>query len=221
VEECLQTVLRPSRTIRGIAIAAARNMSQQPSRLVTFSYVGLYRYALTFCTHRRKHVFTVSSVVERSLMQISRAAADHQFSVFAYCFMPDHLHLVVEAGSDCSSLTAFSHALKQRTGAEYQRGCDETLWQKGHYEHVIRNDEATIEIAKYVFANPVRAGLVREPADYPFSGSLVLERRQLEELWQCGTHARHDRSGHRRGVEAVIREHLGVGAACGNVRKAD
>jgi hypothetical protein len=51
----------------------------------------------------------------------------------------------------------------------------------------VRDDEATLDIARYVLANPVRAGLVVEPRDYPFSGSLVFSRQQLDELWHEGT----------------------------------
>jgi len=58
------------------------------------------------------------------------------------------------------------------------------LWQKGYYEHIVRENEAVLAIAKYIFENPVRAGLVSEPHDYPFSGSFELTRAQVDELWQ-------------------------------------
>ena len=100
--------------------------------------------------------------------------------------MPDHLHLLVEGTSDAANLVAFAHGLKQRTAYRYRRGHDEALWQKGYYEHVIRDDEATLDVARYILANPVRAGLVLEPHDHPFSGSLTFDRQQLDELWQSG-----------------------------------
>jgi hypothetical protein len=49
----------------------------------------------------------------------------------------------------------------------------------------LRDDEATLTVVRYVLANPVRKGLVREPRDYPFSGSAVWTWEQLEELWQA------------------------------------
>jgi len=86
-----------------------------------------------------------------------------------------------------SDLLLFVHTLKQRTAYEYRRSYSDVLWQKGYYEHVVRDDETTLEIARYVLANPVRGGLVMEPRDYPFSGSLVFSREQLDELWREGT----------------------------------
>jgi len=48
------------------------------------------------------------------LEQISQAAAAHQFEILAYCFMADHLHLLVEARSSDSDLISFANLVKQR-----------------------------------------------------------------------------------------------------------
>ena len=53
----------------------------------------------------------------------------------------------------------------------------------------MRDEEATLEIARYILANPVRGGLVAEPREYPFSGS-VFDHKQLGELWNEGTATR-------------------------------
>jgi len=55
------------------------------------------------------------------------------------------------------------------------------LWQRYGYERVLRNEEATPAVARDTIANPVRAGLVRSPADYPFWGSFVYTREALLE----------------------------------------
>ncbi len=164
-------------------------MSNRPPRLPGFSYVGLHRYSLTFCVQRRVDVFIDSGIVDESLRQISLAACRHEFAIPAYCFMPDHLHLLVEGQSEDSDLVKFAHLLKQRTSFAYQqshRGMQ--LWQKGYFEHVIRDDEVTQIIAKYILENPVRGGLVQEPMEYLFSGSLVYGREELIDWWWQGTH---------------------------------
>jgi len=98
---------------------------------------------LTFCTAHRRQIFKESALIDEAIDEISRAAASHQFAVIAYCFMPDHLHLLAEATSESSDLVAFAHKIKQRTAYRYRRR-----------------------------------------QDYPFSGSLVFTRQQLDELWQ-------------------------------------
>ena len=123
-------------------------------------------------------------MIDEAVNEISRAATSHQFAVMAYCFMPDHLHLLIEATSESSDLVAFADEARQRTAYRYRRRQDQALWQKGYYEHVLRDGEATLAVVRYILANPVRGGLVQEPRDYPFSGSLLFDKRQLDELWQ-------------------------------------
>ncbi len=117
------------------------------------------------------------------LVQISSAARDWRFAVLAYCFMPDHLHLLVEAEAEDADLMKFAHAMKQRTGYEYRRVSTDSLWQKGCFDHVLRDDEVMPVVAKYILANPVRGGLCTESGDYPFAGSLVWSKKQLNDLW--------------------------------------
>jgi hypothetical protein len=53
------------------------------------------------------------------------------------------------------------------------------LWQRSYFEHVMRDDEDTFQVARYILDNPVRAGIVRNPEDYPFLGSLTMNVRDL------------------------------------------
>jgi hypothetical protein len=55
------------------------------------------------------------------------------------------------------------------------------LWQRYGYEHVLRNDEATMSVARYILENPVRAGLVARVEDYPFAGSCTYPLQQILE----------------------------------------
>jgi putative transposase len=159
-------------------------MSGRPQRLATFSYQGLHRYSLTFCAHERRNLFVEADIVQEAHAQILQTAARHAFAVPAYCFMPDHLHLLVEGQSDDADLIAFAKDVKQRVAYHHRRKCAGTVWQKAYYERVLRDDEATLTVARYILENPVRKGLVREPRDYAFSGSAVRTWEQLLELWQ-------------------------------------
>jgi REP element-mobilizing transposase RayT len=97
--------------------------------------------------------------------------------------MPDHLHLLVEAQAEDADLVKFAHAMKQRTGYLYRRSSTDPLWQKGYFEHVLRDDELTPVVARYVLADPVSEGLCAEPRNYPFSGSLVWSKEEMNDLW--------------------------------------
>jgi len=163
-----------------VEIAIARRMiTNTPGHLKGFSYVGLYRYSLTFCTDARRNLFADRDVVELVVQQLLRAANEQKFAVIAYCFMPDHLHLLIEGISDDSDGKRFIKAFKQYSGYYYAKTRPGTLWQRYGFEHVLRDDEATVEVVKYILRNPVRAGLAASVEEYPFVGSLVYVLKDL------------------------------------------
>src|SRR5881394_2375338 len=74
----------------------------------------------------------------------------------AYCFMPDHLHVLAEGLATSADMVAFASDLKQRVAYYHPEKCSTRIWQKGFYDRVLRNDEATLTVAKYILENPVR-----------------------------------------------------------------
>jgi putative transposase len=152
-----------------------------PPRLAGFSYVGRYSYSLEFTTHARREIFVEESVFRLVLQHILRGGAEEGFSLIAYCFMPDHIHLIVEGLADDSDCKAFIKAAKQYSGYYYKRTAGLRLWQRYGHERVIRDDMERALTTRYLVANPVRAGLVDHPSKYPFLGS---ERYTLAELLQ-------------------------------------
>jgi putative transposase len=150
-----------------------------PPRLADFSYVGKYSYSLEFTTHARRPMFVDQSIVRLVLQQILRAGAEEGFSLAAYCFMPDHLHLVVDGLEHDSDCKAFIRAAKQFSGYYYKQANAGRLWQRYGHEHVIRDDMERALTIRYVIANPVKAGIVDHPAKYPFLGS---QRHTVQEL---------------------------------------
>lgn len=154
-------------------------MTNYPTHLPHFDYTGFHRYSLTFCTFERQEHFRSASHVDLVLTQILRAAGEQVFDLLAYCFMPDHLHMLAGGGREDSNLKAFTRRAKRYSGYYFKRATGKSLWQRFGYEHTLRNEESTLDVMRYIINNPVRAGLVNDPADYPFWGSTVCSREEL------------------------------------------
>ena len=152
-------------------------------RLQGFPSVGFQQYSLIICTRDRRPFFTDAETVTAVLASIRRCAEACQFAGIAYCFMADHVHLVVAAMAPNSDLMTFTSRWKQRAGYEHRRRTGEYLWQPSHFDHVLRDEEQTRRAVRYVLENPVRKGLVREFEEYPFSGSDVFSVHELREFW--------------------------------------
>ena len=124
-------------------------------------------------------MFTTQDVVHLVLAQIARASGQYQFGIVAYCFMPDHTHLLIEGQSADSDAKEFIARAKQYSGFHYKKARRSRLWQRYGFEHVLRDDELTLVARKYILENPIRAGLVERVEDYSFVGSLLYGLRDL------------------------------------------
>jgi len=138
-------------------------------RLRGFDYKGTYRYSLTFCTHGKRRHFTDASTIITITAFLQRAAEKYTFKVWTYCFMPDHLHVLIEGDDPGADMKKFAAAFKQQSGFWFRKTRNQDLWQINYYEHVLRSDEATSKVARYIMENPVRKGLAGNYTEYPYS----------------------------------------------------
>jgi putative transposase len=150
-----------------------RSFRRKRNRLPLETYRWPACYALTIGAAERKPLFVAADTVELCLDALRHCCQASGFSLLAYCFMPDHLHLLLE-GQDEADLVKFVQRFKQQTGYLYKRcGADGgSLWQKSYYDHVLRGEEDVRQAVRYILENPVRQRLAEQPDDYPFSGSL-------------------------------------------------
>ena len=82
--------------------------------------------------------------------------------------MPDHLHLVIELGDE--GLPVLVNRIKAITAKAANKALQRrgSIWSRAYHDHALRESEGLIDMARYVIANPVRAGLVPSVRDYPF-----------------------------------------------------
>ena len=147
----------------------------KPKRLKDFPYRGCYRYFITIRSRSLERRFVNDEIVARVTAFLKSTSDQEGFSVWAYCFMPDHAHLLVEGKRDSADMKHFVALFKQRSGHWFKRIYGTKLWASNYYEHVLRNDEATMSVARYIIQNPVRKGIVGDFSDYPYTGSFEVE----------------------------------------------
>ena len=147
----------------------------KPSRLRDFPYRGYYRYFITIRSHSFERHFVRDEVVTKVIDFLKTTAEHEGFSVWAYCFMPDHAHLLVEGKHSNADMKHFVALFKQKSGYWFKSNYGVKLWTPNYHEHVLRNDETTRAVARYIIQNPVRKGMVDDCSSYPYSGSFELE----------------------------------------------
>jgi putative transposase len=129
------------------------------------------------CAFDRRPRFADAATVEIVRGQLLAAAAGFGFSVVAYTFMPDHLHVVLEGDAEDADLPRFARAFRRRATLRCWTPDRVPLWQDGFHERVLREGDDVARVIDYVLNNPVRAGLVEYAVDYPFGWSVTTEER--------------------------------------------
>jgi REP-associated tyrosine transposase len=143
-------------------------------RLARASYLGSRSYFLTICASQRRKLFTDQRLVELLVNELAQFRSQG-FSIYAYCFMPDHCHVLAVAMTGTSVLAKAVRAFKGASAAHVRSLGIRNLWQRDYYDHILRSSESFDAAAAYIFENPVRAGLASDARDWPFSGSFVFD----------------------------------------------
>lgn len=126
-------------------------------------------YLVTAVTHDRAPLFADpghARVVVRCLRDLEQA---RRAETLCFVVMPDHLHWLLSLGEG-QSLAALVKSMKGYSARRINamRGEGGRVWQAGFHDHALRREEDVREVARYVVANPVRAGLVARVGGYPF-----------------------------------------------------
>jgi putative transposase len=104
----------------------------RPPRIKGFDYIGCYRYFLTFCTIDRRTTFQEAAAVGLVLAQFRRTTGEWSFAILAYCFMPDHVHVLIEGTSAAADLKRVAKRLKQGSAQSWAFRRNTRLWQEGY-----------------------------------------------------------------------------------------
>jgi len=95
-------------------------------------------------------------------------------TLLCWVLMPDHWHGLVRLG-ERDGLSCVMNRMKAGTGRRLEIG-DRTpgIWARGFHDRALRREEDLLAAARYIVANPVRAGLVAHACDYPYWGCVWL-----------------------------------------------
>ena len=95
--------------------------------------------------------------------------------MLAWVLMPDHVHWLLQLG-ERDKLSVVASRLKSASARHANRalGRAGTVWASAFHDHALRSEDDLQDVARYVVANPLRAGLVKRIGDYPFWNAVWL-----------------------------------------------
>ena len=126
-------------------------------------------YLVTAVTHQRQSVFADINAGRIVVREMMRSVRYGDTDTLAFVVMPDHLHWLFSLTGD-RTLSSVVGAVKRHSARQLNEKCSRNVrlvWQRGFHDHALRREEDVIHAARYVVANPLRAGLVNRIGDYP------------------------------------------------------
>ena len=132
-------------------------------------------YHVTTCTEARRPVFCDFASARLLVAEMRSLHEEERVSSLAWVIMPDHLHWLFQLG-ERETLSAIVKRIKARSAIAIGQliGRGQPIWQRGYYDHAVRRDEDIQAMARYIVANPLRAGLVKHIGDYPLWDAIWL-----------------------------------------------
>jgi putative transposase len=135
------------------AATAARR--EKHHRLPREHYRGAVNVAFTLCVAGKVGLFTDDKIVSAFVALLAASAKRHDCVVSIYCFMPDHVHVLLSGQGESSDTWAAVVGFKQQTGFWLAKHHQEVRWQKDFFDHIVRRDEDLGAQMRYIAGNPV------------------------------------------------------------------
>jgi REP element-mobilizing transposase RayT len=196
------------------AILAPEVRDSPPRRLRRLPEVwsdreGNVAYLVTACVEGRARVLANTQTLDRMVEFLLDSPTRYGWFGRRFVLMPDHVHLIAQMGVTGVDLGSWIKAMKAFVGGLVQRLTDSTSqetegprltrariewrWQSGFHDHKFRSQESQSRKWEYICLNPVRAGLVDRPEDWPFGGEIFCDPVEGY-IWAPRTSALLDRA---------------------------
>jgi putative transposase len=140
------------------------------ARLARFSVIG-YPHQVTQRGNYEQPVFEEEADFRRYLQWLRGYADRYKIEVWAYCLMPNHVHYVCLPKAE-DALSRGFNALHMKYAQYFhgKKGLSGHLW-RARFLSCMLDDGSVFEEVRFIENNPVRAGLVARPEDYPWSSA--------------------------------------------------
>ena len=173
-------------------------------------------YHVTSRGNERRPIFKTKGDYERFIGYLESATERYGARIHCFCLMPNHYHLLLETPRANlhvilhhlnTSYTNYFNVKNQRVGHLFQ----------GRYRAIlVEKDTYALELSRYIHLNPVRAQLVGNPLQYPWSSYFVYVRGKGGWNWlqteiilgQFSLDGNESRKKYRKYVEEAVRQLL-------------
>ena len=132
---------------------------------------------MSFATSERRFLLQSDRFCDPLLDVLRDNRLKKRFAIHEFVFMPNHVHLLLTPAPDVpleKSIQFIKGGFSFRAGRKLNFSGE--VWQKGFNEHRIRDASDYRNHVEYIYMNPVKAGLVADPAEWPYSSARLTQK---------------------------------------------
>lgn len=181
------------------------------ARPLRIEYPGAF-YHITSRGNERRNIFRDDKEREQFLSYFGTATERYKAVIHVYCLMSNHYHLLLEM--PLGNLSQIMHHINGAYTTYFNKRHKRSghLFQGRYKAIVVDKDEYAAELSRYIHLNPVRAGIVKTPDEYPWSGYRYYSGKRKRPEWLVldfilsyfGKDTLEAQKGYRKFVNEVI-----------------
>jgi REP element-mobilizing transposase RayT len=128
-----------------------------------------HAYLVTIVTESRAPVFHSFHAARTAIRCFHDPHIICHAQTLAFVVMSDHTHWLLQL-TDVGNLSELLRAYKSRVSLLLEQ----KIWQRGFHDRALRDEDDVRDIARYIVANPLRAGLCKSVGDYSYWDAIWL-----------------------------------------------
>lgn len=130
-----------------------------------------YPHHVTQRGNRRQQTFFCEKDYRHYISLVAESTRQAETSIWAYCLMPNHVHLVMVPSTEDGLRAALGEAHRHYTRhINFRQGWRGHLWQE-RFHSFLMDENYLLATVRYVERNPVAAGLCQQPGEWPWSSA--------------------------------------------------
>jgi putative transposase len=135
-------------------------------------YIPNAIYFIVAVTKKRRKVFNGAANADLLYETLREVQRLKPFKLWTHSFIPDHINLLIQPTGE-ANISRIMLSIQRTFTLDYKdtHGITDSLslWQRGFWDHIIRDEEDFQRHFDYTHYQPVKHGLVTRPEDYPYS----------------------------------------------------
>lgn len=133
--------------------------------------------------HNKARLFEDAKDYRVFKKKIRKCKEKYPLEIYHYCLMPNHFHFLLRIASS-NLLPKIIHNISQCYACHYKKRYDHVgyLYQNRYQSYIIENDSYLLTCGRYIERNPVRAGMVVDPSEYPWSSCSYYTKGRADDI---------------------------------------